>query len=150
MKLNKLHNALITVLLIITIIFWAIILGGVWTHPIAEGAPAFAPNEQFLSAAGILLAAVGTSTAASLGFSVADTRRTLLNNSDPSWGEVLEAIGYPVIIGTVAYLLIGLAVALTAWATPTGQTVEALGVYGMSFVGWVAGAFGALLKRPEN
>lgn len=151
MKLGSLFKILATVLILIIVVVWGIILIQIWRHPTAEGASPYSPNPELFLIAGALLTALATNTAAALGFSIAEIKvgPVGMNDKPVTLAEAAAVVGYPVLLATCVYLLLGIAIAFTAWVPIGAGGTAALGVYAVTFFGWIVGALPILLKTPS-
>jgi hypothetical protein len=152
MKSGTVYAVLIYAILVATVVIWSTLLIPIWTYPTVEGTPPYDPPDALFWAAGALLTALGTSTAAALGFSIQDLKAKIIRLDGArslSRDEVVETFGIPVVVSAIVYFLLGLLIFLTG-AVPWGAGgFDALLVYGVTFVGWLAGAL-TLLKPASG
>jgi hypothetical protein len=148
MKSGTVYAVLLSAILVATLVIWVTLLVQSWTYPTAEGTTPYDPPDSLFWAAGALLTALGTSTAAALGFSIQDLKAQTAGldyTQSLSRAEVVETFGIPVLVSAIVYFALGLLIFLTG-AVPWGAGgFDALLVYGVTFVGWLAGAL-TLLK----
>jgi hypothetical protein len=145
-KLKTIYGVIVIVILVATAGLWWMLLQGIWDHPVGDGAKPCDSSTGLFFMAGALLAALGTSTAAALGFSIAELKR---GGGSLTFSNTVETVGLPVILSTFVYILIGAAVAYTTWKPVGAGSFEALEAYAVSFVGWLVGALPVALKPTD-
>ncbi|KNY06195.1 hypothetical protein [Microbacterium sp. GCS4] len=149
MRSSIVYEGLIYAILGATLIVWIALLIQIWSSPTGEGVEPYEPHGTLFWAAGTLLTALGTSTAAAFGFGIHEVKTKLAaaRNAGNTFtlGDEITTIGIPAVVSAIVYFVLGLLVFLTG-AMPWGAGgFDALQVYGVTFIGWLAGAL-TLLK----
>lgn len=145
-KLKTVYGVIVIAILVATIGLWWVLLTGIWQHPVGDGAKAYDSSTGLFFMAGALLTALGTSTAAALGFSIAELKR---GGGTLTFSKTAEVVGLPVILSTLVFIVIGATVAYTTWKPVGAGSFAALEAYAVSFVGWLVGALPVALKATE-
>ena len=131
------------------VIAWVWVLFLVWSGTPPEGEPV-ALGAALVVAVGTLTTTVGTLTASTLGFTIADVKRD--PNKDVTVVNVGSEIPLAAAVAIVAYLLVGVAV-LATWIIKESVSPELVVTFGFSILGWLvggaSGAFSTTTSAPN-
>jgi hypothetical protein len=142
---NNVFAAIAAVIIVIFVGTWLAVLIPFWQYTVDPAAPVPAPvlGSGLVLAAGLLATTLGTQSASSLGFAVAEVRHETRGTfTAQAVAKRLSGATYAAIF---AYLLVGLAVFIT-WLVKQSVAPEVLTAFALSLLGWLIGAAGVIFK----
>jgi hypothetical protein len=144
---NNVFTVIAAVIIVIFVGTWLAVLIPFWQYSVDPAAPVPVPapvlGSGLVLAAGLLATTLGTQTASSLGFAVAEVRHEARGTfTAQAVAKRLSGATYAAIF---AYLVVGLAVFLT-WLVKQTVAPEVLTAFALSLLGWLIGAAGVIFK----
>lgn len=143
---NNVFTVIAAVIIVIFVGTWLAVLVPYWGYNLDPAAPLPAPvlGSGLVLAAGLLATTMGTQTASSLGFAVAQVRHETRGGAFTAQAVATRLSGatYAAIF---AYLAVGLAVFIT-WLVKQSVAPEVLTAFALSLLGWLIGAAGVIFR----
>lgn len=128
---------------------WTWICVQTWLYVPVEAEPRLPVPGEVASLAGLLSTTVAAGTAAVLGFTLPDSKDMVFTNSFASRMYKLFTESRLLTIGCVAYLGVGVLVAVT-YLFNIDKSPEALAVYHLAAIGWAVAAFSSTFREPAK
>ena len=138
--MDKVVNAVAGVFVALFVVVWLVVCWRLVTFTPEGSTTALGLSDAVITTAGFLATTVGAGTAAVLGIKAQEVRRRRLA------GEANAKIGRLVVVGVLAYLVVG-AIVLCVWLANSGEAPDLFKAFALGFLGWAAGAFSAVFQQ---
>jgi hypothetical protein len=145
--MDRVLSGLAGVFLAIFAVVWLVICWRVLKYMPTEVAPVVDLPERLVVTAGFVATAVGGGTAAVLGIEIQKIKSNQTLSTASALGAALKNDRL-LVTGIVVYAAIGLAV-LLVWLFFGDRASEVVEAFGLSILGWFAGAFSGVFRAGD-